>query len=403
MAESADDFEIDQQFGTIDINGIRIDVMMCIDPDLPDTAFMYAWSGDQSPVGFSGIFDRSKHKILKINFIDSYAFDKSGIFNREERTQDLINRLDQINVSLQRQQRGFKGVWNGPKGTGVIRLKPKPRRPRKEAYICESWDDFKRWASRNRLNDKILFYRGHGDSKFEIKTSFHRTGRQRLDRFISGDLATFHNHAQTVLNRSINVKDGLEYATLLALAQHHGLPTPMLDATRSPYIAAFFAFSDYLENIPYRKPRSTHVRVYGFTEQFVASLTQPSVMLHYPRPYISPLRVSGLHNPRLSAQQGEFLVTNIVDLESQIYEIEESTGYRCLVATDIPTDCAIEALEDLSYMGLTAETMFPGLDGICRMLKQQSHFVRRPLETTVEPPVSISTLPTNDSIWGNNS
>jgi hypothetical protein len=32
------------------------------------------------------------------------------------------------------------------------------------------------------------------------------------------------------------------------------------------------------------------------------------------------------------------------------------------------------ALEDLSYMGLTAATMFPGLDGVSKMMRHQMSF-----------------------------
>jgi hypothetical protein len=40
-----------------------------------------------------------------------------------------------------------------------------------------------------------------------------------------------------------------------------------------------------------------------------------------------------------------------------------------LFAADVPASAAAEALNDLAFMGLTASTLFPGLDGVGRMTK----------------------------------
>jgi FRG domain len=172
------------------------------------------------------------------------------------------------------------------------------------------------------------------------------------------------------LNRRFDLNDGKDYATVLGLGRHHGLPTPLIDWTASPYIAAFFAFSDAIENCDFRN-KDSKVRVFALSEDFVRILAPPSVVVAWPRPYVSTLTIGPLHNPRLSAQQGGFLVTNIGDLEAHMRGIEARLGVQNLYAADIPASIAPEALSDLAFMGLTAATMFPGLDGVGRMTKME--------------------------------
>jgi hypothetical protein len=127
----------------------------------------------------------------------------------------------------------------GTNGVGVV--KKSAGRERSKLVTTEmSWDQFKAYAT--SLEPARFVFRGQENNQWILRTAFHRTGRANLRRFMRQDVTALHRHLTGLTTHRFNLENPLDYAAFLALVQHHGYPTPLLDWTLSPFIAAYFAF-----------------------------------------------------------------------------------------------------------------------------------------------------------------
>jgi hypothetical protein len=55
-----------------------------------------------------------------------------------------------------------------------------------------------------------------------------------------------------------------------------------------------------------------------------------------------------------------------------IQECEEKKGKQYLYAFDLPLSERDKVVQELRYMGITAGSLFPGLDGACEELKNRN-------------------------------
>lgn len=380
-----------QLFGSIGTAEGTKDAMMCMDIDRPDEAMLHFWGGTTTPAGAAALLRVIKKSVgvVELELISAYRTNESGGLWLPILSESEIEYVRGFRALLQERDGLLEGEWTHQSGKkGNISLKPLERSADLVAEKCSTWGDFKDWATRARDENDAASFRGHGSNRFTLQTTLHRAGRHRLERYCADSLLEFQSHAEAVLGIRFNMSDANDYSMLLGLAQHHGLPTPLLDWTSSPYIAAFFAFADAIESAESR-PDDTHVRIYALTREFMRRYSPQIVVLPYFSPYVATLSISPRNNPRLYAQQGQFLVTNIGDTEQFLCSIEQKTGKKILMAADIPISCANEALEDLKFMGLTAATMFPGLDGVGKMLRLAMSFKHRPLPPAGKPSSGI--------------
>ncbi|RTR37297.1 FRG domain-containing protein [Shewanella canadensis] len=227
-----------------------------------------------------------------------------------------------------------------------------------------SWKEFKAYVVGSEHN---LLYRGQAKS-WKLQTSFHRRERYDLTRFLREDIVQLHRLLSAKTKHVFDLSIPQENGAFINLAQHHGYPTPLLDWSYSPFVAAFFAFRDIQKS---ESNSTNHVRIFVFDHATWRGVFKQNQNLTSGQRNLSVIDLLAIENGRMVPQQATTTYTNIADIESYLIEREEMSGYKFLLAIDIPYTERDQVMKELTLMGLTAGSLFPGLDGTCEELKEK--------------------------------
>jgi hypothetical protein len=234
---------------------------------------------------------------------------------------------------------------------------------------------------------KQCWFRGHTRRVGELLPAAHRepfvSARENIE-FWAGQ--RFRLRARAYID---DVPAWDDYVSWLFLAQHHGVPTRLLDWSQNVLVGLYFAVTGgdddkdgelwcmnfhelnlrsanwndcFLDSPPIRYLAAAAFLEPRHLVQFEAALGLTTI--RGPLALVPPLQF-----PRMSAQMSTFTIHPSLEPESRIESFLQ--GPTSLIRYIIPAACKADVARNLCRIGFTHENLYRSLDSLARTIKEE--------------------------------
>ena len=259
--------------------------------------------------------------------------------------------------------------------------------------ILESIEDLRRKA-RERQYVSELLYRGQSNSRSRLEKTLERTVSKPvgLEEYYRLTKQAKPRIEKTFAGKSWKIPTSIQYSKWLkskpyppfnfqaypyfVYLRHHRFPSPLLDWTGSPHIAAFFAMENLLSDAEY-------VSVYVFWEHTAGG--RASVQN---KPAIHGLGPNVRSHRRHVLQQSRYTICTAMTGDNWVYAKHEDvvsvgkTGQDLFWKINIPISARIEFLKKLHKMNINSFSLFATEDSLLKTLATDIFVLNRTDMTT---------------------
>jgi len=253
--------------------------------------------------------------------------------------------------------------------------------------VLRDWDQFARFATQLEAGPphKLRYlYRGQANSQWDLTPSLIRLAKKSGLLAIPQEIlnleaaALIHFQRQAHLHLSgydISTVHRQDFCFWWILMQHYGVPTRILDWTRSPFVALYFAIEQQEENDGAIWAFHVGSVWKGLKEKYPEYKALPEHEMDQPKFFSETVESllmlsANKQTDRMVAQQTSLTISPYIlgDHGEIIKETLSENDYKgdVLVKLVVPKNLKAEFMRNLMPMNINAQSLFPGIDGLGR-------------------------------------
>ena len=251
--------------------------------------------------------------------------------NSEERntfTKELLGQIKELH-GIQNDIRFSKGVvYNAEKV---------------EIHFLSSVSSVNSYVSSLKKEAGTLFFRGHADPNYILRPSIMRT-----PRLLQNESEIYH---ELIINCPDDFEKCHTHLEKLVKMQHYGLPTRLLDITRNPLVALYFACESNPESygeLVLISPENHEIKKDDLVSSFIVYALK--------------------NNDRIVMQDGAFILCGLPDGERSLEEFRYRENGKKVV---ILIDGKKKLLEQLETFSINRAALFPEIECVAEYLRNK--------------------------------